>query len=416
MLVVTEACGRAVFVVALLAGGCGRPDGADPKPTQAEAPPSAAATPRPGGPPGEVGKPPGTAEIRPSGVAVVILKPGSGELEIGEFDRISVNYSTWLEGGKLYFSTNTRRAPTNFDMPQMSPGLRDGMVGMRKGEVRRLWIPAALARANERSPRGPVLTEIEVLAIAKGTPPVPAPPDVAEAPADAEQLPTGVRYRVLAPPTGNFMPDIHDRVTVRMTSWDSSGKMLESSTRHGGTDAMVAGQAPPGVALVLAEMKTGEKRRIWVPLEVARQRPSQHTLPLVYDLELVEVVDMPEPPDAPKQLTPPKRGVKRTESGIAYKVLKKGRGKLKPPLPKTKVALLLSGWTTEGTLIASTVMNDRAYVARVRSMIPAFKEIVPTMVIGEKRRLWIPAELAFKGQPGKPQGDVIYDIEVAGIH
>ena len=36
------------------------------------------------------------------------------------------------------------------------------------------------------------------------------------------------------------------------------------------------------------------------------------------------------------------------------------------------------------------------------------------MVAGEKRRLWIPAELAHKGRPG-PQGTLIYDVELLQI-
>ena len=32
------------------------------------------------------------------------------------------------------------------------------------------------------------------------------------------------------------------------------------------------------------------------------------------------------------------------------------------------------------------------------------------MVVGETRRLWIPQPLAFKGQPGKPAGEVVFDV------
>jgi len=412
-----DVAARTVILFTVVAVGCGkRTQDAPAAPAQPPGTPEPSAPVDPATAPGTVGKPPANSTVGELGVAHIVVRPGAGDARVERFDRVSVHYSTWLTGGSLYFSTATRRAPTSFDLPQVSPGLRAGMLGMRKGEVRHLWIGADVARANERSPKGPVLTRVEVLAIAKGEPPLPAPPDVAAAPADALELPGGVRYLVLAPPTGEYSPERHDRITVRMTSWDTSGKMFESSARHGGSDAMVAGQAPPGVTYALAQMKAGEKRRVWVPLEVVRQRPSQHKKPLVYEVELLEVVDMPDPPDPPKQLTPPKRGVQRTESGIVYKVLKKGRGTRKAPLPKTKVALRMSGWTSDGTLIASTVMNDRPYKARVRTMIGGFKEIVPQMVIGEKRRLWIPAKLAFEGMPAKPQGDVIYDIEVVAIH
>ena len=40
------------------------------------------------------------------------------------------------------------------------------------------------------------------------------------------------------------------------------------------------------------------------------------------------------------------------------------------------------------------------------------------MVIGEKKRLWVPAILAYAldNQPGKPKGNVIFDIELVAIY
>ena len=34
------------------------------------------------------------------------------------------------------------------------------------------------------------------------------------------------------------------------------------------------------------------------------------------------------------------------------------------------------------------------------------------MVAGEKRRLWIPEALAYKGKPGDPQGMLVFDVEL----
>jgi peptidylprolyl isomerase len=34
------------------------------------------------------------------------------------------------------------------------------------------------------------------------------------------------------------------------------------------------------------------------------------------------------------------------------------------------------------------------------------------MVPGEMRRLWIPEELAYKGRPGRPQGMLVFDVEL----
>ena len=37
------------------------------------------------------------------------------------------------------------------------------------------------------------------------------------------------------------------------------------------------------------------------------------------------------------------------------------------------------------------------------------------MVEGEKRRFWIPKKLAYRGAPGKPEGMLVFDIELVEI-
>jgi peptidylprolyl isomerase len=47
--------------------------------------------------------------------------------------------------------------------------------------------------------------------------------------------------------------------------------------------------------------------------------------------------------------------------------------------------------------------------------IAGWKEGLQLMTIGEKRRFWIPQNLAYKGRPGPPAGTVVYDIELLEI-
>ena len=37
------------------------------------------------------------------------------------------------------------------------------------------------------------------------------------------------------------------------------------------------------------------------------------------------------------------------------------------------------------------------------------------MVVGEKRRLWIPEELAYTGQPDPPPGMLVFDVELLAV-
>ena len=50
-------------------------------------------------------------------------------------------------------------------------------------------------------------------------------------------------------------------------------------------------------------------------------------------------------------------------------------------------------------------------------MIPGWTEGVQLMVEGEKRRLWIPAKLAYgeNPPPGAPAGTLVFDVELLEI-
>jgi peptidylprolyl isomerase len=41
-----------------------------------------------------------------------------------------------------------------------------------------------------------------------------------------------------------------------------------------------------------------------------------------------------------------------------------------------------------------------------------WRECVPLMKVGETRRCWMPETLAYQGQPGKPRGTIVFDIEL----
>ena len=48
-------------------------------------------------------------------------------------------------------------------------------------------------------------------------------------------------------------------------------------------------------------------------------------------------------------------------------------------------------------------------------VIKGWGEGVQLMVVGEKRRLWIPQELAYQRQPERPAGMLVFDIELLEI-
>ena len=72
-----------------------------------------------------------------------------------------------------------------------------------------------------------------------------------------------------------------------------------------------------------------------------------------------------------------------------------------------------TGWTTDGKMFDSSYSRGKPSTFGVNQVIKGWSEGVQLMVVGEKRRLWIPQELAYRGQPGRPAGMLVFDIELA---
>jgi FKBP-type peptidyl-prolyl cis-trans isomerase len=121
---------------------------------------------------------------------------------------------------------------------------------------------------------------------------------------------------------------------------------------------------------------------------------------------------IPAPPDvvaAPPEAT-------KTASGLASKVLTPGVGK-DHPTPTDKVKVNYTGWTTNGQMFDSSVTRGEPATFALNSVIPGWTEGMQLMVVGEKRRFWIPAALAYgsRPRPGAPAGDLVFDVELLDI-
>jgi FKBP-type peptidyl-prolyl cis-trans isomerase len=74
-------------------------------------------------------------------------------------------------------------------------------------------------------------------------------------------------------------------------------------------------------------------------------------------------------------------------------VLKEGTGKDKPKATDT-VKVHYSGWTTDGEMFDSSVTRGEPTSFPLNQVIKGWTEGVQLMVVGEKRRFWIPEGLA----------------------
>lgn len=242
--------------------------------------------------------------------------------------------------------------------------------------------------------------------------PVPAPADVAAPPPDAETTSSGLASKVITPGGGQAHPAKTDKVTVHFTGWTTDGKMFDNSRASGKPATFRLDQALAGWTEGVQLMVSGEKRRFWIPEELAHKgmegRP-QGTL--VFDVELISF-ESSTPLAPPADLTRPPSIAKKTWSGLSYLVLKPGSGKR--PEKESEVTVNYTGWTTDGKMFDSSVARRAPATFKVDQVIPGWTEGLQLMAEGGKMRFWIPENLAYKGQSA-PFGTLVFDVELLKV-
>jgi len=125
------------------------------------------------------------------------------------------------------------------------------------------------------------------------------------------------------------------------------------------------------------------------------------------------VVALAAPIPPPDDVAAPPADADKTASGLASKILTPGKGRLHPS--KTDLVIVhYTGWTTDGKMFDSSVARGEPAPMSLDGVIAGWTEGVQMMVVGEKRRFWIPAKLAYEGKDG-PQGMLVFDIELLKI-
>jgi peptidylprolyl isomerase len=257
--------------------------------------------------------------------------------------------------------------------------------------------------------------DVELLEVMPGKEPIAAPPDVAAAPANATKTASGLAYVVLQPGTAKEHPSKFDRVTVQYTGWTTDGKMFDSSVQRGQPATFGVSQVIEGWTEGLQLMTPGSKFRFWIPENIAyKGRPGPPAGTLVFDVELISIEKMPEPPSVPKDVAAAPKDAKGTASGLKYKVLKRGTGKVHPK-PEDRVEVHYTGWTTDGKMFDSSVTRGRPMTFGLNQVIAGWTEGLQQLVEGDSARLWVPEALAYKGSPGAPAGMLVFDVQLLKI-
>ena len=123
----------------------------------------------------------------------------------------------------------------------------------------------------------------------------------------------------------------------------------------------------------------------------------------------------PKAVPAPADVAAPPPDAEKTASGLASKVLVSGKA-THHPTAESEVTVHYTGWTTDGKMFDSSLGGD-PLTFPLTKVIKGWTEGVQLMVVGEKRRFWIPGSLAYdnSSRPDAPKGMLVFDIELLAI-
>ena len=112
-----------------------------------------------------------------------------------------------------------------------------------------------------------------------------------------------------------------------------------------------------------------------------------------------------------------KEGVKTTESGLQYKVIKEGKGEI--PTKESTVKVHYKGTLIDGTEFDSSYKREEPTSFRADRVIAGWTEALTMMPEGSKWELYIPQELAYgsrqTGEHIKPFSALVFEVELLEI-
>ena len=111
-----------------------------------------------------------------------------------------------------------------------------------------------------------------------------------------------------------------------------------------------------------------------------------------------------------------KEGVKTTESGLQYKVIKEGKGAI--PTETSTVKVHYKGTLVDGTEFDSSYNRNEPTSFRANQVIKGWTEALTMMPVGSKWELYIPQELAYGARETgdiKPFSTLIFEVDLLEI-
>ncbi len=226
-----------------------------------------------------------------SGLKYWIVKEGTGD-PAGPDGRVVMHGTAWLEDGRMIGSTRDRGMALTSPVSKLLKGWSEAAADMKKGEVRYLELPPALAYGEEGNrmvpPNSVLILEVEMTDI------LPVYKQTSTNGIEEVKLESGTKYWDLKVGDG---PEIKadSECVVQYAGWLLDGTMFDASYEKDEPYTLqMNSRIIDGWKTGLIGMKVGGKRRLRVPPEQAyRDRGKGQLIPpnstLIFEIELLEI-------------------------------------------------------------------------------------------------------------------------------
>lgn len=370
-------------------------------------------------PPLDLKNPPMDAIKTSSGLIYKKLKSVDGGTAAQRNDTVMIHYTGWRQStGETFYTNRASDQPMPLPLANTAPGFTEAMQLLKKGEKAMLWLPPSIGYKGDPAPGSTPETLVYEVEIADIVPAPPVPPDVGVPPVTALSLKSGIKYVVVRPGTGKEKARTFDTVTFNYTAWDPSGRMFDTTELRKRPAVVPPFRQTAVMEEILISMTPGQRARFWFPADRMQQDGKPVAgMPegvLTYEVELLTIARGKEPPRTPADVAAPPASASKTQKGVFYKLLSGGKAGPKPG-PTDTVRVNYTGWTVDGRMIDSSVIKNEPAEFSLKAVMVGWSDGIPMMSVGDRVRFWIPDELAFKGAPGKPQGMLVFDIELLEI-
>ncbi len=334
-------------------------------------------------------------------IKVEILKEGQGEGAEKE-DNLSVHYKGTLSDGVEFDNSYKRETP--FELipatAQVIEGWKIGLLGMKKGEIRRLTIPPEKGygdRAISVIPANSTLIfEVELVDLLK-----PLSPDSLVKITDEQWLshPRGLKFYTEKQGLGN-PARTGSKLKVHYSGWLLGGTKFGTSKTSPKPAELTLGtrQVIPGWEFGLAGIQEGEVRWLKIPPQLGyNNQPMARIPPNSTLIFKVEVIDIAQDESFTGDVFPLISKVEWQElvPGLKYSVEKEGQGEAIATGSKVKVHY--TGWLPDGTEFDSSRPRQQTFEFQLggRQVIAGWDQGVVGMKIGERRLLHIQPSLGY---------------------